>query len=950
MLRVDTNFLLSVGFIHGEVFHTVRDFDVESLDPTLLAKPSFLALKVGDVKYSFERKHLLRFYWCPTVHTVTFEWDFNTGPKIFDEDNERTINNPLMLDAIECNALMFTVKSPDPRALKLYRKHFPFITKSLAVESQRQHNEPIPDDVPLIVGLYAETLLSMYIPRGRITANFWSTLQSVSIDEAISALVLMKKSKTMILNPTQALLDELRNLQDMEVEKWPSQRDAIMQKKNELVLVFQVEITPTKIYVTGPFPEQSNRILRKYWKFRDHFVRVRFTDEDGSSMHGLNAELEQHIIDKLKDGITLAGRNYTFLGYSNSQLRAHSCFLFTEIDESNHCVTDEDIIERLGNFPDKSPAKHGARIGQCFTATVGGIRISVNNCQVIKDVTRNGHVFSDGVGTAAYAVMDLAKKKLARYKGSEVPSAIQVRIGGAKGVLSLDNRISGLAIRLRPSMQKFDSAHKELEITDFAKYRPAFLNRQLITLLQSLGTPSSAFTKLEKAMTSRIDKLMNGDVNEETLDQITWGHSKDILNASVATFGFEDGFLRALINKHSTKALNLLIRKTRIFIPNSALAMGVLDEYGCLEENEVYYQGLTDDGEEIPIVGDVIVHRVPSLHAGDVRVLKAVRRSELSHLHNVIVFSRKGQRPIPNMISGGDLDGDQYSIIGEKSIFPREIVEPMNYNPAKKPAAKKGYNYCKDDRIRFFAHFIANDNLGMVANTWQAQCEIQEHCARSKIAVELARIHSTIVDFPKTGIPATLPDRCKTSLYPDYMGKPSNKSFPATSFIGQSHRRLSTKYGDPFQNPKFELEVDGDLSSYPGNELWLYDAREIYEEYSAEMQRLIKDFNASSDVDVVSGILPYDRRKRKRGKHLSTAEKLTLAFEDIKTRFLAQFKQGVSDGEDKLAKASAWYRAVYERSEEKPAFASFAWILGKYLVRIKEAAKKRQAKRRTRRH
>jgi RNA-dependent RNA polymerase len=186
-----------------------------------------------------------------------------------------------------------------------------------------------------------------------------------------------------------------------------------------------------------------------------------------------------------------------------------------------------------------------------------------------------------------------------------------------------------------------------------------------------------------------------------------------------------------------------------------------------------------------------------------------------------------------NELTGGDLDGDQYSIIGEKSIFPREIVEPMNYNPAKKPAAKKGYNYCKDDRIRFFAHFIANDNLGKVANTWQAQCEIQEHCARSKIAVELARIHSTIVDFPKTGngtyhgnkplvpniflgIPATLPDRCKTSLYPDYMGKPNNKSFPATSFIGQSHRRLSTKYGNPFQNPKFELEVDGDLSSYPG--------------------------------------------------------------------------------------------------------------------------------------
>lgn len=51
-------------------------------------------------------------------------------------------------------------------------------------------------------------------------------------------------------------------------------------------------------------------------------------------------------------------------------------------------------------------------------------------------------------------------------------------------------------------------------------------------------------------------------------------------------------------------------------------------------------------------MGEVLVTRSPSVHPGDIRKLKAVWKYELSHLRNVIVFSRKGQRPIPNMISG----------------------------------------------------------------------------------------------------------------------------------------------------------------------------------------------------------------------------------------------------------------------------------------------------------
>eukprot|EP00029_Vermamoeba_vermiformis_P013257 TRINITY_DN8173_c0_g1_i1.p1 TRINITY_DN8173_c0_g1~~TRINITY_DN8173_c0_g1_i1.p1 ORF type:complete len:944 (-),score=81.25 TRINITY_DN8173_c0_g1_i1:100-2931(-) len=937
MLRADTNYPLWIGFIHDDSFHSVKGFEVHS-QPTLIAKQNTLCLKLGDIIYSFAKRNLKRFHWCSTSGVISFEWDYNTGPKIH-EDSKRTTRNPLQLNSIECNALSFQLDDAEPGARRTFEKIFHVTDRNLPVIEQKQHEVPVPDDLPLIVGLYLETLLSCQIPRGRVTANFFKVLHGVTVDEAISALISMKKYRTMILNPTDVLQRELQSLKAMDPEDWPSTQQKKRQKKTDSALVFQLDVTPAKVYVIGPILEKSNRILRKYWKYRDHFVRVRFADEDGSPMHASETAMGQHIYDKLYNGIPLAGCNFSFLAWSNSQLRGHSCFLFTKIVDEHRIVTNKNIIDELGEFWDDSAAKRGSRIGQCLTATVGGIRISVNKCEVIKDVTRNGFVFSDGVGTASYGVMELVQKRL---KLPEVPSAIQIRYGGAKGVLSLDDRLPALIIRLRPSMQKFDSKHKELEITGHSTYRTAYLNRQMITLLQSLGTSTASLQKLEQAMTAKIDKLAEGVINQETLNQLTWGHSKAMLSEAIETFGLEEPFLRALVNKHSSKALVSLIKKTRIFIPNSAFAMGVLDEYGCLEEGEVFYQGLTDTGEKIQIVGDVLVTRSPCVHSGDMRKLKAVHRYELSHHYNVLVFSRKGQRPIPNMISGGDLDGDHYSIIAEKSIFPKRTVTPMDYTP--KATTTSGFSSWPEGHINFFVHYIANDNLGKIANQWLAQCELQERGALSSVAVTLAHKHAISVDFPKTGISATIPEDCKTSVYPDYMGKSPSKSFKAKSFIGQSFRRVTAKYGDPFQVSDFELEVDDDLSSYPSNEDWIDEALDTYKIYCFEMQSLINDFGAASDVDIVTGILPRTSHKRYRGKKYNAVEKLGIAFEDLKTRFLQRFKQGITDHEDKLAKASAWYRVVYELVEE-PAFASFAWILAKYLVEIKGAANVRRMKR-----
>ena len=49
---------------------------------------------------------------------------------------------------------------------------------------------------------------------------------------------------------------------------------------------------------------------------------------------------------------------------------------------------------------------------------------------------------------------------------------------------------------------------------------------------------------------------------------------------------------------------------------------------------------------------------------GDIRVLKAIDVPHLHHLHDCIVFPCNGHRPHTNEISGSDLDGDVYWVVG----------------------------------------------------------------------------------------------------------------------------------------------------------------------------------------------------------------------------------------------------------------------------------------------
>jgi hypothetical protein len=122
--------------------------------------------------------------------------------------------------------------------------------------------------------------------------------------------------------------------------------------------------------------------------------------------------------------------------------------------------------------------------------------------------------------------------------------------------------------------------------------------------------------------------------------------------------------IEAAVNNACTYVLREIKYRAHVPVLGSYTLIGVSDEWDCLEEGEIFATVLDPrDGVMKPIEGDVLITRSPQIHPGDIQMVKAVRRKELEHLTNVVVFSCRGDRSLPSCLGGGDLDGDIFNLV-----------------------------------------------------------------------------------------------------------------------------------------------------------------------------------------------------------------------------------------------------------------------------------------------
>jgi RNA-dependent RNA polymerase len=117
-------------------------------------------------------------------------------------------------------------------------------------------------------------------------------------------------------------------------------------------LSYHLILTPTRDILEGPFPDQSNSVLRRYGH-PECFLRVSFQDENRSKLHqevdcSIQNLLEVRCRSTLLNSCRMAGRRFQFLGYSMSGLKKHSVWFVTPFkDESGKLLNAQSIRDNL---------------------------------------------------------------------------------------------------------------------------------------------------------------------------------------------------------------------------------------------------------------------------------------------------------------------------------------------------------------------------------------------------------------------------------------------------------------------------------------------------------------------------------------------------------------------------------------------------------------------------
>jgi len=566
----------------------------------------------------------------------------------------------------------------------------------------------------------------------------------------------------------------LRSLVEIEAHhQGGSTLRAELEKSSEgMTRVFRAFVTPARVTLHGPELEPNNRVLRKYPKHHGNFLRVQLGDENGQDLFlSPNISLDDiyaRFKDVLKGGISVAGRTFTFLGFSHSSLRAHSVWMSAPFWYDTQLYIYERIIGALGDFDGiRSPARRAARVGQAFSETPYQISLDDEGISAarIPDVKRHGRVFSDGVGTISLGAVQAIHNVIPESKGW--PTCFQIRWGGAKGMLSLDIALRGQVFCVRPSMTKFESEDiKNLEICDMASRPiPMVLNRQLVKILEDMGVPDSWFKNLQNQELRRLRSITASvDSTAKFLKAQGIGDAIQLhkLFRQTALFGVDyrrDPFLRSVVETVVLKELRLLKHKARIPVPEGITLFGILDETGFLEEGQVYVTYDTTSGRyAFPPASKarVLVTRSPALHPGDVQTACNMIPPEghaLRELHNCIVFSQMGSRDLPSQLAGGDLDGDVFSVIWDRQCVVEglRVHEAAEYSPVQPLVLDR--TVTREDMADFFVDFMRTDHLGVIAVRHMILADQRNEGTLHPDCLILANLHSNAVDFSKSGRP-----------------------------------------------------------------------------------------------------------------------------------------------------------------------------------------------------
>ena len=248
----------------------------------------------------------------------------------------------------------------------------------------------------------------------------------------------------------------------------------------------------------------------------------------------------------------------------------------------------------------------------------------------------------------------------------------------------------------------------------------------------------------------------------------------------------------------------------------------------------------------------------------------------------------------------------------------------------------------------YFTNYIVNDSLGIIANAHTAFADKDPSRAMSPSCIELAKLFSIAVDFPKTGVPAVIPSHLHVKEYPDFMEKPDKPTYESQTVIGKLFRRVRDIVPHESSIKSFTKEVarksyDPDME-YDGFEDYIDDAFYYKSNYDYKLGNLLDHYGIKSEAEILSGsIMRMSKSFTKRRDAESINRAARSLRKEARTWFNEKGNSLASGADDVYAKASAWYHVTYHpdyfgsynEGMNRDHYLSFAWCVYDKLVQIK---------------
>lgn len=248
----------------------------------------------------------------------------------------------------------------------------------------------------------------------------------------------------------------------------------------------------------------------------------------------------------------------------------------------------------------------------------------------------------------------------------------------------------------------------------------------------------------------------------------------------------------------------------------------------------------------------------------------------------------------------------------------------------------------------YFVNYMVNDSLGIIANTHTAFADQSVNKAMSDKCVQLAKLFSIAVDFPKTGVPAVIPTNLHAKRYPDFMEKPADVSYESPNVIGKLYREVKFITDRPHPRKYFSIDAleayDRDME-VDGFENYIEDAFYFKDIYDRKLRDLMAYYKIKREAEIISGnIMSFVKSFKKK----RDAEAISEAVKSLRKEARGWFNEkSISNHgpDDPYAKASAWYYVTYhpdwwehydEVIEKCEHQLSFPWCVYDKLIHIKK--------------